>query len=184
MRWLPAARPRSTWCSTPWSIMADKLLKYKYVVKQVARRHNMVATFMPKPLFGDNGSGMHVHQSLWKGNTNIMYDEKGYGGLSQNALYYIGGLLKHAPALCAFIAPTVNSYKRLTPGFRGAGQPGVQPAQPFGLLPYPALFQEREGQACRVPHAGPVLQPLPGLPGHADGRFGRDPEQDRSGQAA
>src|SRR5258708_21852601 len=74
--------------------MADKLLKYKYVVKNVARRHNMVATFMPKPLFGDNGSGMHVHQSLWKGSTNVMYDEKGYGGFSQTGLYYIGGRLK------------------------------------------------------------------------------------------
>ncbi len=117
--------------------MADKLLKYKYVVKNVARRHNMVATFMPKPLFGDNGSGMHVHQSLWKGNTNIMYDEKGYGGLSQAALYYIGGLLKHAPALCAFITPTVNSYKRLTPGFEA----------PVNLV----YSQRNRSAACRIP---------------------------------
>ncbi len=117
--------------------MADKLMKYKYVVKQVARRHNMVATFMPKPLFGDNGSGMHVHQSLWKGSTNIMFDEKGYGGLSQNALYYIGGLLKHAPSLCAIITPTVNSYKRLTPGFEA----------PVNLV----YSQRNRSACCRIP---------------------------------
>ena len=117
--------------------MADMLMKYKYVVKNVARRHNMVATFMPKPLFGDNGSGMHVHQSIWKGNTNVMYDEKGYGGLSQAALYYIGGLLKHAPALCAFITPTVNSYKRLTPGFEA----------PVNLV----YSQRNRSAACRIP---------------------------------
>ena len=105
--------------------MADKLLKYKYVVKNVARRHNMVATFMPKPLFGDNGSGMHVHQSLWKGNTNIMYDEKGYGGFLPNRPLLHRRTSQARPALCAFICPTVNSYKRLTPGFRGAGQPGL-----------------------------------------------------------
>src|SRR5208283_6001041 len=73
--------------------MADQLLKYKYVVKNVARRHNMVATFMPKPLFGDNGSGMHVHQSIWKDGKPLFYDEAGYAGLSKMALSYIGGLL-------------------------------------------------------------------------------------------
>jgi glutamine synthetase len=118
-------------------VMADKLTKYKYVVKNVARRHNMVATFMPKPLFGDNGSGMHVHQSIWKGSTNTFFDEKGYAGLSQNALYYIGGLIKHAPALCAIICPTVNSYKRLTPGFEA----------PVNLV----YSQRNRSAACRIP---------------------------------
>ncbi|MCX7940467.1 MAG: type I glutamate--ammonia ligase [Elusimicrobiota bacterium] len=97
--------------------MADKCMMYKYIVKNIARKHNMVATFMPKPLFGDNGSGMHTHQSLWKGDQNIFFDKKGYALLSQTAKYYIGGLLKHAKSLMAFCAPTTNSYKRLVPGY-------------------------------------------------------------------
>jgi glutamine synthetase len=96
--------------------MADNLLKYKYVIKNVARRHNMTVTFMPKPLFNDNGSGMHVHMSLWKGGKNLFAGD-GYGGLSETAIYAIGGILKHAPALCAITNPTTNSYKRLVPGF-------------------------------------------------------------------
>jgi glutamine synthetase len=96
--------------------MADKLQWYKYIVKNVARRHNKTATFMPKPLFNDNGSGMHTHQSLWKGGQPLFAGD-GYAGVSQMCLYYIGGILKHAPALCAFVAPTTNSYKRLVPGF-------------------------------------------------------------------
>jgi glutamine synthetase len=97
--------------------MADKCMMYKYIVKNIARKNNMVATFMPKPLFGDNGSGMHTHQSLWKNGKNIFFDPRGYALLSQTAKYYIGGLLKHAPALMAFCAPTTNSYKRLVPGY-------------------------------------------------------------------
>jgi glutamine synthetase len=97
--------------------MADKMMWYKYIVKNIARRHNKVATFMPKPLFGDNGSGMHVHQSLWKGGANVFYDPEGYALISEAARYYTGGLLKHAPALMAFCAPTTNSYKRLVPGY-------------------------------------------------------------------
>ncbi|HEY7493370.1 MAG TPA: type I glutamate--ammonia ligase [Candidatus Tectomicrobia bacterium] len=96
--------------------MADKLQWYKYIIKQVARSHNKTATFMPKPLFNDNGSGMHTHQSLWKGGQPLFAGD-GYAGVSQTCLYYIGGILKHAPALCAFVAPTTNSYKRLVPGF-------------------------------------------------------------------
>jgi glutamine synthetase len=97
--------------------MADSLIKYKYVVKNVARRHGKTATFMPKPLFGDNGSGMHVHQSIWDGSTPTFGDAAGFAGLSDAARYYIGGLLKHAPAILAFAAPTTNSYHRLVPGF-------------------------------------------------------------------
>jgi len=93
--------------------MADNLLLYKYIIKNVARQNGKTVTFMPKPLFGDNGSGMHVHSSLWKGNTNVFYDEKGYAGLSQTAKYYIGGVLKHAPALLALTSPTTNSFRRL-----------------------------------------------------------------------
>ncbi len=96
---------------------ADWVMVYKYIVKNVARAHGKTATFMPKPLFGDNGSGMHVHQSLWKGSKNLFADPKGYSGFSQMGLYYIGGLLRHAPALLALCAPTTNSYRRLVPGF-------------------------------------------------------------------
>jgi len=96
--------------------MADKLLKYKYVIKNTAHRHNKTVTFMPKPLFNDNGSGMHVHVSLWKGDVNTFSGE-GYAGLSDTGLYAIGGILKHAPSILAFSNPTTNSYKRLVPGF-------------------------------------------------------------------
>jgi glutamine synthetase len=97
--------------------MADKLMMYKYIVKNVARKKGKVATFMPKPIFADNGSGMHTHQSLWKEGRNIFFDPKGYALISQEARWYIGGLLKHAASLMAFCAPTTNSYKRLVPGF-------------------------------------------------------------------
>ena len=95
---------------------ADKLLWFKYIVKNVAHRHHKTVTFMPKPLFEDNGSGMHVHISLWKGKTPLFAGD-GYGGLSETALYFLGGLLEHAGALCAFTNPTTNSYRRLVPGF-------------------------------------------------------------------
>src|SRR5918911_4749565 len=97
--------------------MADKLMLYKYVVKNVARAHNLTVTFMPKPLFQDNGSGMHTHQSLWKGGEPLFFSETGYGGISDLARWYIGGLLQHAPSILAFAAPTTNSYKRLVPGY-------------------------------------------------------------------
>jgi len=96
--------------------MADWTMWYKYVVKNVARRHGKTATFMPKPLFGDNGSGMHCHQSIWKGERNLFAGAE-YAGLSETALYYIGGILKHAPAICALANPGTNSYRRLVPGF-------------------------------------------------------------------
>ena len=117
--------------------MADKVLKYKYVCKNVARKHNMVATFMPKPLFDDNGSGMHTHQSLWKDGTNLFYDANGYALISDMAKYYIGGLLKHGRALMAFCAPTTNSYKRLVPGFEA---------------PVNLAYSQRNRSACaRIP---------------------------------
>jgi glutamine synthetase len=97
--------------------MADQVMTYKYVVRNVARAAGKSATFMPKPLFGDNGSGMHTHQSLWREGTPLFSDKSGYAGLSQLARAYLGGLLMHAPALLAFCAPTTNSYRRLVPGY-------------------------------------------------------------------
>ena len=117
--------------------MADKLMKYKYIVKQTAYLNGYTATFMPKPIFGDNGSGMHCHQSIWKNGEPTFYDEKGYAGLSENARWYIGGLLKHAPALLAFCAPTTNSYRRLVPGYEA----------PINLI-----YSARNRSACvRIP---------------------------------
>lgn len=117
--------------------MADSLMIYKYIVKNVARQHGLTATFMPKPLFGDNGSGMHVHQSLWKGEKNVFFDEAGYAGLSDMAKYYIGGLLRHSSALLALAAPTTNSYRRLVPGFEA----------PVNL----AYSQRNRSAICRIP---------------------------------
>jgi glutamine synthetase len=97
--------------------MADKMMLYKYIVKNVARRAGKTATFMPKPIFGDNGSGMHVHMSLWKGEKPLFADPEGYAGLSEMARMYIGGLLTHAPAVLALAASTTNSYRRLVPGY-------------------------------------------------------------------
>jgi glutamine synthetase len=116
---------------------ADKVLKYKYIVKQTAAKAGHVVTFMPKPLFGDNGSGMHTHQSLWKDGTNLFYDEAGYALLSETARHYIGGLLKHAHAVLAFAAPTTNSYRRLVPGYEA----------PINLV-----YSQRNRSACiRIP---------------------------------
>ncbi len=116
---------------------ADNLMIYKYIVKNVARQHGLTATFMPKPMFADNGSGMHTHQSLWKGDVNIFFDEAGYAQISQTAKYYIGGLLHHAPAILAFAAPTTNSYRRLVPGYEA----------PVNL----AYSQRNRSAAVRIP---------------------------------
>ncbi len=101
---------------SPLVDMADKLVKYKYIIKQTAHQHGKSATFMPKPLYGDNGSGMHTHMSLWKDN-NPLFAGDGYAGMSETAMHAIGGILKHARALIAFTNPSTNSYKRLVPGY-------------------------------------------------------------------
>lgn len=119
---------------------ADQVMLFKYIVKNVAFLNGHSATFMPKPMFGDNGSGMHCHQSLWKDGKPLFYDEKGYAGLSDTARWYIGGLLKHAPSLLAFTNPTVNSYHRLVPGFEA----------PVNLV----YSQRNRSAAIRIPITG------------------------------
>jgi len=116
---------------------ADKLMLFKYIVKSVARKYGKTATFMPKPVFADNGSGMHTHQSLWNGGEPLFFDEQGYAQLSDMARYYIGGLLAHAPALLAFTNPTTNSYRRLVPGYEA----------PVNLV----YSQRNRSAACRIP---------------------------------
>ena len=118
----------------------DTLQLFKYIVKNTAWAHGKTVTFMPKPLYGDNGSGMHTHQSLWLGGEPLFYDETGYAGLSDTARWYIGGLLHHAPSLLAFTNPTVNSYRRLVPGFEA---------------PVNLVYSQRNRSACtRIPVTG------------------------------
>jgi glutamine synthetase len=117
-------------------LSADNMMLYKYIIRNVAFAHGKTVTFMPKPLWNDNGSGMHTHQSLWKGGKPLFAGD-GYAGLSEMALHYIGGLLKHAPALIALAAPTTNSYKRLVPGFEA----------PVNL----AYSRRNRSAACRIP---------------------------------
>ncbi len=120
--------------------MGDALCMYKYVIKNVAARHGKTVTFMPKPIFSDNGSGMHTHISLWK-DGNPIFAGSGYAGLSDEALFAIGGILKHAPALLAFTNPTTNSYKRLVPGYEA----------PVNL----AYSQRNRSASCRIPMYSP-----------------------------
>ncbi|WP_033342216.1 type I glutamate--ammonia ligase [Catenuloplanes japonicus] len=118
----------------------DQIQLFKYIIKNTAWNEGKTATFMPKPLFGDNGSGMHTHQSLWANGEPLFYDETGYGGLSDTARWYIGGLLSHAPSLLAFTNPTVNSYRRLVPGFEA---------------PVNLVYSARNRSACtRIPVTG------------------------------
>lgn len=119
---------------------ADDVMKFKYIIKNTAFAAGKTATFMPKPIFGDNGSGMHCHQSLWKNGEPLFYDERGYGGLSDLARWYIGGLLEHAPALLAFTNPSINSFHRLVPGFEA---------------PVNLVYSARNRSACtRIPVTG------------------------------
>jgi len=120
--------------------MADSMCFYKYIIKNVAKKYGKTVTFMPKPIFSDNGSGMHTHISFWKGNEPL-FAGNGYAGLSDAALYAIGGILRHAPSICAFSNPTTNSYKRLVPGFEA----------PVNL----AYSQRNRSASCRIPMYSP-----------------------------
>lgn len=136
-----AGQAEINWRFDTLLVSADNVMKFKYMVKNTAYLNGKTATFMPKPVFGDNGSGMHCHQSLWDGGQPLFFDENGYAQLSDTARYYIGGLLKHAPSLLAFTNPTVNSYHRLVPGFEA---------------PVNLVYSNRNRSACiRIPITGP-----------------------------
>ncbi|MGV8851838.1 MAG: type I glutamate--ammonia ligase [Rhodoglobus sp.] len=151
----------------------DDILKFKYIVKNTANEWGKTATFMPKPIFGDNGSGMHTHQSLWNDGVPLFYDEKGYGGLSDTARWYIGGLLKHAPAVLAFTNPTVNSYRRLVPGFEApvnlvysAGNRSASIRIPItGTNPKAKRIEFRAPDASGNPYLAFAAQLMAGLDG-------------------
>ncbi|GAA3771172.1 type I glutamate--ammonia ligase [Microbacterium kribbense] len=152
---------------------ADDILKFKYIVKNTAELWGKSATFMPKPLFGDNGSGMHTHQSLWMGSTPLFYDEKGYGGLSDIARWYIGGILQHAAAVLAFTNPTLNSYHRLVKGFEApvnlvysAGNRSAAIRIPLtGTSPKAKRIEFRAPDASSNPYLAFAAQLMAGLDG-------------------
>lgn len=152
---------------------ADDVLKFKYVVKNVAEVWGKTATFMPKPLFGDNGSGMHTHQSLWQGGTPLFYDETGYGQLSDIARWYIGGLLRHAPAVLAFTNSSLNSYHRLVKHFEApvnlaysAGNRSAAIRIPLtGSNPKAKRIEFRVPDAAGNPYLGFAAQLMAGLDG-------------------
>jgi glutamine synthetase len=139
-------------------VMADKLLKYKYVVKNVAKKYGMTATFMPKPLFKDNGSGMHTHQSLWK-DGKPLFAGNGYAGLSDVALWYIGGILKHSRAIAAFSNPTTNSYKRLVPGYEAPVNLAYSSRNRSASCRIPTYSQSPKAKRVEVRYPDPACNP-------------------------
>jgi glutamine synthetase len=142
--------------------MADKYQIFRYVTKNVAKKYSKSVTFMPKPIYGDNGSGMHVHQSLWKGKKPLFAGTE-YAGLSKIALYYIGGLLKHAPALCAFTNPTTNSYRRLVPGFEAPVNLAYSQRNRSASIRIPMYSQNPESKRIEFRCPDPACNPYIGF---------------------
>jgi glutamine synthetase len=144
----------------PLTDIADNVMLYKYIVKNVARSNGKVATFMPKPLYGDNGTGMHTHQSIWKEGTNLFYGE-GYANMSDMMKWYVGGLLKHSAAILAFAAPTTNSYKRLVPGFEAPVNLAYSARNRSACCRVPMYFSSPKAKRieyrCPDPSANPYL---------------------------
>ena len=137
---------------------ADRVMLYKYVVKNVARKYGKVATFMPKPLFNDNGTGMHTHQSIWKDGVPLFAGSE-YAGMSKMALNYIGGLIKHGKALMALAAPTTNSYKRLTPGFEAPTILALSARNRSAACRIPMYFQNPKAKRVEFRSADPTCNP-------------------------
>lgn len=129
--------------------MADQLMWFKHIIKNVARRHGRSVTFMPKPIFGDNGSGMHVHQSIWKDGKPLFAGDD-YAGMSKMAMWYIGGIIKHAPALCAFTNPTINSYRRLVPGYEAPVNLAYSSRNRSASIRIPMLSQSPKAKRIEV----------------------------------
>ena len=164
--------------------MADQMMIYKYVVRNTAAAAGKIATFMPKPIFEENGSGMHVHQSLWKDDEPLMYGPDGYAHLSDLAKHYIGGLLAHAPALLAFCAPTTNSYRRLVPGYEAPVNLVYSARNRSACVRVPMYHEAPKTKRDRVPLAGPDRQPVPRVQRADAGGARRDQAPARSGRAA
>ncbi len=162
---------------------ADDILKFKYIVKNTAHDWGKVATFMPKPLMGDNGSGMHTHQSLWNDGKPLFYDEQGYGGLSDTARWYIGGILKHAAAISAFTNPTVNSYHRLIPGFEAPVNLVYSAGNRSAAIRIPITGTNPKAKRIEFRAPDASGNPYLGVRGAADGRSRRHQEQDRAARA-
>ena len=156
---------------------ADQVMLAKYIIRNVARRSGKTATFMPKPLFGDNGSGMHTHLTLWKDDEPLLAGH-GYAGLSDLGMYAIGGLLKHAPALCAFANPTTNSYKRLVEGFEAPTKFSYSRRNRAAIIRIPVNSPSPRSRRIEYRCPDSAANPVPALLRDADGRPRRHPEQD------
>lgn len=150
----------------------DATQMVKYVTKMVAHRRNQTATFMPKPLYGEAGNGMHFHQHLFKNNANVFYDENGYGHLSDTALYYIGGLAGDGPAVLAFTNPSTNSYRRLVPGFEAPVNAFFSLGNRSAAIRVPKYADQPGHRPLRIPPARCDLQHLSGAGGATNGRAG------------
>jgi len=165
------------------AVMADKLMLYKYRREERRARGRYSVTFMPKPIFQDNGSGMHVHQSLWKDGQPLFFDEKGYAGLSDMARWYIGGLLKHAPAICALSNPTTNSYKRLVPGYEAPVNLVYSQRNRSASVRIPLYSKSPKAKRIEFRLSRPVVQPVSRVLGDAHGRPRRNSEPHRAARA-